>query len=243
MELISRGQEPTQDIQCSDAQRAFRIMGAGGVTLLPLSVSYAIFAHTALAIERIYALKKRPQTKPNGVIGNWDIFNEVIQVEARDRDLVRCLTIDHDLPLSIIGPYRADHDWLRTVQFGALHRSTKNGTMDLLMNAGPLHNELARLSLEAAQPLMGSSANISGSGSKFRFDDVQESLREGCDLAMDYGTSRYVNEWQMGSTIIELPSWRVLRWGGLFEQQAQLVKKHFGVELPPRPTSGSWTLV
>jgi hypothetical protein len=47
----------------------------------------------------------------------------------------------------------------------------------------------------------------------------------------------------MGSTIIELPSWRVLRWGGLFEQQAQLVKKHFGVELPPRPTSGSWTLV
>jgi hypothetical protein len=47
----------------------------------------------------------------------------------------------------------------------------------------------------------------------------------------------------MGSTIIELPTWRVLRWGGLFEQQAVLVKKHFGVELTPRPSSGSWTLV
>ncbi len=243
MELITRVPEPAAEQQKRDAQHAFRIMSSGGVTLLPLSVSYAIFAHTALAVERIYSLKKRPQTKPNGVIGNWDIFTEVFEVTERDRDLVRCLTIDHDLPLSIIGPYRADHDWLRTVQFGALRRSTKAGTMDLLMNAGPLHNELARLSLETAQPLMGSSANISGSGSKFRFEDVQESLREGCDLALDYGTSRYINEWQMGSTIIELPSWRVLRWGGLFEQQAVLVKKHFGVELAPRPTSGSWTLV
>jgi tRNA A37 threonylcarbamoyladenosine synthetase subunit TsaC/SUA5/YrdC len=229
MELITRVPEPIEQLQRRDAQQAFRIMSSGGVTLLPLSVSYAIFAHTALAVERIYSLKKRPQTKPNGVIGNWDIFTEVFEVS--------------DLPLSIIGPYRADHDWLRTVQFGALRRSTKAGTMDLLMNAGPLHNELARLSLETAQPLMGSSANISGSGSKFRFEDVQESLREGCDLALDYGTSRYINEWQMGSTIIELPTWRVLRWGGLFEQQAVLVKKHFGVELTPRPSSGSWTLV
>ncbi|MEI7786212.1 MAG: Sua5/YciO/YrdC/YwlC family protein [Betaproteobacteria bacterium] len=243
MELITRVPEPAAEQQKRDAQQAFRIMSSGGVTLLPLSVSYAIFAHTALAVERIYSLKKRPQTKPNGVIGNWDIFTDVFEVSDRDRDLVRCLTLDHDLPLSIIGPYRADHDWLRTVQFGALRRSTKAGTMDLLMNAGPLHNELARLSLDAAQPLMGSSANISGSGSKFRFEDVQESLREGCDLALDYGTSRYINEWQMGSTIIELPSWRVLRWGGLFEQQAALVKKHFGIELPPRPASGSWTLV
>jgi tRNA A37 threonylcarbamoyladenosine synthetase subunit TsaC/SUA5/YrdC len=243
MELITRVPETIEQLQRRDAQQAFRIMSSGGVTLLPLSVSYAIFAHTALAVERIYSLKKRPQTKPNGVIGNWDIFTEVFEVTERDRDLVRCLTLDHDLPLSIIGPYRADHDWLRTVQFGALRRSTKAGTMDLLMNAGPLHNELARLSLEAAQPLMGSSANISGSGSKFRFEDVQESLREGCDLALDYGTSRYINEWQMGSTIIELPTWRVLRWGGLFEQQAVLVKKHFGVELTPRPSSGSWTLV
>jgi tRNA A37 threonylcarbamoyladenosine synthetase subunit TsaC/SUA5/YrdC len=243
MELISRGQEPLDAVQQSDARHAFRVMTSGGVALLPLSVSYAIFAHTALGVERIYSLKKRPQTKPNGVIGNWDIFQDVFMVEQRDRDLVRCLTIDHDLPLSIIGPYRADHDWLRTVQFGALHRSTKAGTMDLLMNAGPLHNELARLSLETAQPLMGSSANLSGSGSKFRFLDVQESLREGCDIAMDYGSSRYINSWEMGSTIIELPSWRVLRWGGLFEQQAELVKKHFGVQLPARPTSGSWTLV
>jgi hypothetical protein len=48
---------------------------------------------------------------------------------------------------------------------------------------------------------------------------------------------------QMGSTIIELPGWKILRWGGCFEEQARLVLKHFGVSLEPRPDSGPWTLV
>ena len=53
------------------------------MAVLPLSVSYAIFAHTASGVERIYALKQRPQTKPNGVIGNRDIFREVFDVMRR----------------------------------------------------------------------------------------------------------------------------------------------------------------
>jgi tRNA A37 threonylcarbamoyladenosine synthetase subunit TsaC/SUA5/YrdC len=243
MELIDRGAEPDLDTQLRDARHAFDVMLAGGVTVLPLSVSYAIFAHTASGVERIYTLKNRPQSKPNGVIGNWAIFSEVFQVAERDRDLVRCLTVDHDLPLSIVGPFNPHHDWLRTVEFGALRRSTKALTMDLLMNAGPLHNELARLSLEGGKPLMGSSANLSSSGSKFRLEDVQDSLKQGCDLVLGYGTSPYDNPLGMGSTIIELPTWKVLRWGGCFEEQAQLVQRHFGVTLEPRPQSGPWTLV
>lgn len=243
MELIARGQEPTADIVAADARKAFRSMRAGGVCVLPLSVSYAIFAHTARGVERIYELKQRPQTKPNGVIGNWDIFAHVLETTPRDRDLVQCITLDHDLPLSVIAPFRADHDWLRTVEYGALRRSTKGHTMDLLMNAGPLHNELARMSWEGAVPLMGSSANVSLTGSKFTLDEVQDSLKQGCDTVFDYGRSRYANDYAIGSTIIELPSWRVLRWGGCFEQQSAIIAKTFGVVLPERPTDGRLTLV
>ena len=243
MELIDRGAEPDAATVLQDARKAFRVMTSGGVAVLPLSVSYAIFAHTALGVERTYVLKQRAQTKPNGVIGNWDIFRDVLQTSQRDRDLVRCLTLDNDLPLSVIAPFDPHHDWLRTVEYGALRRATKGLTMDLLMNAGALHNHLARMSWESAQPLMGSSANLSLSGSKFTLADVQDSLKNGCDLVLGYGTSPYANRWDIGSTIIELPSWRVLRWGGCFEQQAELVKRHFGVELPPRPASGPMTVL
>lgn len=243
MELIIRGSEPPPETIRADALRAFRIMKAGGVAVLPLSVSYAIFAHTARGVERIYELKKRAQTKPNGVIGNWDIFCEVMDTTPRDKDLVRCIIQDHDLPLSVIAAFRTDHDWLRTVEYGGLRRSTKGNTMDLLLNAGALHNELARMSWESASPLMGSSANVSLTGSKFTLDDVQQSLKDGCDIALDYGTSPYANPYVIGSTIIELPSWRVLRWGGCFEQQAVLIRRHFGVELPPRPQEGPLSLV
>lgn len=243
MELITRGSEPDLQTIRADALKAFRSMLSGGVAVLPLSVSYAIFAHTARGVERIYELKQRAQTKPNGVIGNWDIFSEVMETAPRDRDLVRCIVQDHDLPLSVIAPFRRDHDWLRTVEFGALRRSSKGNTMDLLINAGTLHNELARMSWESAAPLMGSSANVSLTGSKFHLAEVQDSLKNGCDIVFDYGPSRYANDFAIGSTIIELPSWKVLRWGGCFEQQAGIVLKHFGIELPPRPSEGPLSLV
>ncbi len=243
MKLIDRGHEPDLAQQEADAQLAFDCMTNGGVSVLPLSVSYAIFAHTAEGVERIYKLKQRPMTKPNGVIGSWDIFREVFNVGKRELDLVRCLTIDHNLPLSVVAPFNPAHDWLKTVQHGALRLATKVQTMDLLMNAGPLHNALAKMSLEQSKPLMGSSANVSSSGSKFKLEDVQTELKEGCDLVLGYGTSRYDNEFGMGSTIVDLPSWKILRWGGCFEAQAKIVEKEFGVSWPERPREGSWTLV
>jgi tRNA A37 threonylcarbamoyladenosine synthetase subunit TsaC/SUA5/YrdC len=243
MPVIDRKSPPPPDVVRADAQQAFRVMKAGGVAVLPLDVSYAIFGHTARAVERVYALKKRPSTKPNGVLGNWDIFSEVLETTQRDRDLVACITQDHDLPLSVVAPFRADHDWLQTTEYGALRRSTKVGTMDLLLNAGTIQHELARLSFESCTPLFGSSANVSLSGSKFEMHEVEAEIQAGCDLVLGYGRSRYANRWLIGSTIIELPTWKVLRFGGLYEEQARIVQEHFGLELPPRPVEGSMSLV
>lgn len=243
MQLINRGAEPSLDVMKADALTAFRILKAGGVAVLPFDVSYAIFGHTSLAVERVYELKNRTPTKPNGVVGNWDVFNAVMATTERDKALVKCITQDYDLPLSIVAPFRRDHEWLQTSDFGAVRRSTKGDTMDLLLNAGAIHNELARLSWESCTPLFGSSANKSLSGSKFELEDVEDELKAGCDIVIGYGRSRYANKYQIGSTIIELPSWKVLRFGGCYERQAEIIRKHFDVELPPRPTTGSMSLV
>ncbi|WP_295855498.1 Sua5/YciO/YrdC/YwlC family protein [uncultured Xylophilus sp.] len=243
MQLIDRGREPTPEELATDARRIFGILRSGGVGIIPFDVSYAIFAHTARAVERIYEIKNRSSAKPNGVIGNWDIFQELIDASQADRDLVSCVIRDHDLPLSVVGPYRADHDFLRTTEFGALRRSTKGPTMDLLLNAGALHGALARMSLDAATPLMGSSANRSLTGNKFALRDIEDEVLAQSDIGVDYGRCRYANEHLVGSTILEMGTRRVLRFGCCYEQIQQILKKEFALDLPDRPTSGPMSLV
>ncbi|MES2633464.1 MAG: Sua5/YciO/YrdC/YwlC family protein [Pseudomonadota bacterium] len=243
MKHIGNGHVPQGDALRQEAREIFGIMSAGGVAIVPFDVSYAIFAHTARAVERIYEIKNRSSAKPNGVLGTWDTFSEVLETTQADKDLVSCVIRDNNLPLSVVGTYRPDHDFLRTTQFGALRRSTKGPTMDLLLNAGAIHGELARMSFEAATPLMGSSANRSLTGNKFRLQDIEPEVLAQVDINVDHGECKYANPWLVGSTIIEMGTWRVLRFGTCFEQIQPLIKREFKFELPNRPTSGSMSLV
>lgn len=243
MKLIGTGHVPEGAELQAQARSIFSSMKAGGVVILPFDVSYAIFAHTARAVERIYEIKNRSSSKPNGVLGNWEIFNEVLQPNETDRAIVDCINRDHDLPMSVVGPYRADHDFLATTQFGALRRSTKGPTMDLLMNAGALHGELARMSLDSCTPLMGSSANRSLTGNKFELHDIEPEVLAQTDLNVDHGRCRYANPWLVGSTILELGTHRVLRFGCCYEEIQAILNRQFKLNLPDRPTSGSMSLV
>lgn len=243
MKHIGNGHVPQGAALRDEAREIFGLMRAGGVGIVPFDVSYAIFAHTARAVERIYEIKNRSSAKPNGVLGTWDTFNEVLETSQEDRDLVSCIIRDHNLPLSVVGTYRADHDFLRTVEFGALRRSTKGPTMDLLLNAGDLHTELARMSFDAGVPLMGSSANRSLTGNKFRLQDIEPEVLAQVDINVDHGQCKYTNEWFVGSTIIEMGTRRVLRFGCVYEEIQKILKREFKLELPNRPTSGSMSLV
>lgn len=69
-----------------------------------------------------------------------------------------------------------DHPILRRMEPEALAASTSAGTVLMLLNAGPLHAVITRLSREAQHPLFGSSANLSLSGTKFRVEDIEPEL-------------------------------------------------------------------
>ena len=163
----------------------------------------------------------------------------MLKTQPRDKDLVRCLTQDHDLPLSVIAPYTVEHD---LAAHGRVRRDPPwdQGRHDgLASQRRRAAHELARVSWEAATPLMGSSANVSLAGSKFRLADVEESVKQGSDFVLGYGTSKYINDHGIGgadhrAADVEGPALR----GGLFEKQAEIVKKQFKVELTPRPEGG-----
>lgn len=221
----------------ADALSVFDVLGKDGVAIVPLDVAYAIFGGSGNAIRRIFEAKGRSFTKPNGMLADFELFSEVHVVGQRERDIVRAVTADFGLPLSVVAPFRADHPVFGGVDAFAMERSTKVGTLDLLLNAGPLAVELARLSRERNRPVLGSSANRSLSGSKFRLEDVDAEVRAAADLALDYGLCRYANPRAISSTILDLGTFQVHRYGVCYEQIADILSRWFRISLPPMPAA------
>jgi tRNA A37 threonylcarbamoyladenosine synthetase subunit TsaC/SUA5/YrdC len=221
---------PILDVR-ADAARAFEVIAGGGIALIPLDVAYAVLGNAGEAIRRIFEAKERGLEKPNGMFGSVALFDEVYEVDRRRRDIVRAVTEDFDLPFSIVAPFRTEHPIFRDLDAIALERSTKRGTLDMLMNAGPLHDALAELSLARGMAILGSSANKSLAGSKFRLEDVEPEIRAAADLEFDYGLCRYHNADGLSSTILDLASFEVIRRGCCFEQIAGILARYFGIEI------------
>jgi tRNA A37 threonylcarbamoyladenosine synthetase subunit TsaC/SUA5/YrdC len=102
------------------------------------------------------------------------------------------------------------------------------------MNVGALEEEMARLALAETQPLFGSSANLTGTGTKFRAEDVQAPIRDCADLVIDYGLRKY-HPYRRSSTMIDFTTLEVVRIGACYELIQDVLRRHFSVELPPDP--------
>lgn len=221
----------------ADAERVFNVLEQGGVAIVPLDVAYAIFGGSGDAIRRIFTAKGRSFTKPNGMLADFELFKSLHRVGPREHDIVHAVTEEFGLPLSVVAPFAQDHPIFASVDAFAMERSTKLGTLDLLLNAGPLHRELARLSRERLRPVLGSSANRSLTGSKFRLAEIEPEVRAAADIAIDYGLSRYANARGVSSTIIDLVTFQVHRHGVCFEQIADVLARGFGIKLAPPPAT------
>lgn len=213
------------------ARQVIDVVTAGGVAIIPLDVAYGIVGNSRTAIETIFAAKKRSFEKPSGMFSNWDLFNEIHVVGDRDRDMVRALIHDNDLPFSVVAPFRRDHPMFRNIDPFVLEHTTKNDTLDMLLNAGPLHNEMTRLSHEILTPVVGSSANLSLAGSKFRLEDIEAPVRDAADIEIDGGLSKYHNPDGLSSTIVDLRSYKTVRRGVCYDQICDILLRDFALDL------------
>lgn len=214
-----------------DAARIFEVVRGGGVAIFPVSVGYAIVGHEEEAVKRIYEAKERSFNKPCGNFCDWQLFNEAIEVPDLGRNVVRTIIHDHNLPFSIVAPFDQNHPVVQSLAPFALQNSTKAGTMDMLLNAGPLHDEIARLARENAYAVVGSSANVSLSGSKFVFEDIESQVSEIADITIDYGLVPYHNDQGLGSTIVDLISYETIRVGAVYDQICEILKTTFDIDL------------
>lgn len=218
----------------ADAAKAMNVMADGGITILPNDVGYSLIAAQRSALRRIFDTKKRAPSKLNAMLGNDELHRELHVVSQRGRAIVEAITQDYELPLGLIAPCRIDHPLLRALDADTFERSTKGNTLLMLLNAGPFHREITRLSLERELLLFGSSANLSMHGTKFRVEDMESEITAIADLIIDYGLMKY-HPWKASSTLLNCETLEVVRHGSCFENIADILQRHFRITLAPRP--------
>ena len=215
----------------ADALRVFEAVRDGGVALIPLDVAYALVARSADAVRRVYAVKGREFDKPMGLVGGLPAHQALHVLDAHKQAMVHAIVVEHNLPLSVVAPYREGHAYLAGLDAFVLAQSTHAGALNLLLNAGTLRTRLAQLCWDHGVAMVGTSANLSLSGSRFSVATVDTAIVAACDVVIDHGVSRYENRDGKSSTIIDFSNLRLLRHGVCGEAILHVLQSRFGVTL------------
>jgi len=215
----------------ADAKRVFDVVASGGVAIIPGDLGYAVIGSTKAAMDLIHRTKKRVPEKLHGFTGDAKIEGEIHVLDDQARDFVRAVTEDFDLPLGVVAPARLDHPLIRRVDSELLPLATRDGTLNIVLNGGPLLESLARLCDTERTPIFGSSANISTRGVKARVADIEPEIIGMADLVIDHGVCRWY-EGGRSSTIIDMRDYSVIRAGVSYGQIADIALRFFGITLP-----------
>lgn len=216
----------------ADAARAIDALMSGGIAIIPTTVGYVILGATTEAINRIIEVKRRAPSKLNAMIGCQELHDELHDLGETARRAVAMITGAYDLPVGAVAPAHLDHAMLSGLEAGVLARTTHDGSVAMLMNAGPLMETMARMSHARAAPVIGSSANLTLHGTKFRVEDIEPEVLAAADLVIDYGLMRWSN-YGKSSTMINFEDFSVVRHGSCFDLIANVLRRHFDIDLPP----------
>jgi tRNA A37 threonylcarbamoyladenosine synthetase subunit TsaC/SUA5/YrdC len=198
-----------------DAARILEVVEAGGVALAQTQTGYGLVAMKSEGVRRIYELKGRPATKPCVTVGTMEILDEVAEVDVPTRLWLSAATAGW--PLAVVARLRPASRLVASFEPFVATQCTKADTIATFFGVGPLIARTAELARSKGRLIVGSSANLAGTGNNYALEDVPPSMRDGVDLAIDYGRARYTSDEKLASTIIDLTQRTFLRKGACFE--------------------------
>lgn len=217
-----------------DAQRVFRVLLNRGVAIIPSNVGYAVIATDPEALNRIFTAKRRQSHKKHAMIGSYALHREVQNLPPYEEDMVRLLTVDLDLPLGVVASYHVDHPMIKMLSPATLQQSSIEGTLAMLVNGGQLQDEISRLVMQEGIPLLGSSANLTETGTKVTVEDIDSEIRGISDIIIDHGRQKYSHP-RPSSTIIDFKNRRLLRYGACYDVVQDAMSRFYGIDLPNDP--------
>jgi len=227
-----------------DAQRIYAVLKSGGIALCPADVGYFLATTSTEALTRIFNAKKRAATKRHPMMGTFELHQSLHIVTPLQKEIVRCLVQDFDLPLAIVAKYRPDHPVIKKMdELERLDTSTAGETIHMAMNVGKLGEDLAKLCIADGIPFQGSSANLSGSGNNYCLEDVPAEVRAIADIEVDHGLAKWGAAYPgLGATILDFSDEKeigVVRIGACYDVISDRLKRFWGIELPADPGRAS----
>ncbi|KAJ5953730.1 hypothetical protein N7501_008009 [Penicillium viridicatum] len=214
-----------------DARVVFEVLKRGGIAIIPMSVGYGITAIDPDALDRVFCTKRREPHKRHAMVGSYALHQDIHALPPHEAGMVKLLTVDLELPLGIVAPYRLDHPIIQKLPPNLLAQSVVGDTLAMLVNGGALLEELSRLATLEELALMGSSANITGKGTKTVVEDIEPEILEVADIVIDYGRQKFHHP-RASSTMIDFRTMKVVRYGACYNVVQDALWRFYGIKVP-----------
>lgn len=210
-----------------EVTQVYAVLAAGGVAVVPTAAGYGLLAMEAAGVERIYALKGRPSTKPCVTVAPWPVFDDVAAPLAEaDRRWIAATT--RWTPLAVVARLRPASRLIRATDPAVLAQCTRDGTIATFFEAGELVTRVALHAYARGRLVVGSSGNRSGAGNAYTLDEVP--ARFEADHVVDCGRIPMPGGERLATTMLDLETGRFLREGLHFGRIAASWAAHRGEE-------------
>lgn len=159
----------------NDIKNALETLKAGGLILYPTDTIWGIGcdATNADAVDRVYALKKRDESK--SLITLLDTDNKLISYVKEVPDVAYELIEYSEKPLTII------YDGAKNL---ATNLIADDGSVAIRIANHPFCQQLIQ---RFRKPIVSTSANISGTPSPANFADISDEIKDGVDYIVKFG--------------------------------------------------------
>jgi L-threonylcarbamoyladenylate synthase len=196
----------TASLEPADAERLRDCVASGGVAVFPSDTVYGICCdpEDELAAQRLYELKGRPATRPAAVMF-FDVESALLSLSELGETEREALGALLPGPVTLLLENRS----------GRFLAACRRDPSTLGLRVPWLPDSLHAL-CSISEPVMQSSANLSGQPDASRLEDVPAGMRAGADVVLDGGVLPGTP-----STVIDLRdyeqsgAWHVLREGAL----------------------------
>ncbi|CAG8313647.1 unnamed protein product [Penicillium salamii] len=112
-----------------------------------------------------------------------------------------------------------------------LDKSVMDSTLAMLVNAGELAEEVSRLASMEGKVVMGSSANLTGKGTKIVAEDIEPDILRVADIVVDYGKQKFHYP-RASFTMIDFRTMNVLRYRACHDVIQDSLWRFCGIKVP-----------